>query len=249
MKNNYYDEIAKDYDLKRKKPWKALIQFLDNIKLTEFRIEGISIDLGCANGRHFEILTHPNNKLIGIDNSIEFLKLSKKKKDGIKSNGKHNHPSNFISLLLADMQNLPIRKNTITNIISVASIHHVRGKSNRQCLIDDLKSILQDEGFLVISVWRKWQEKYKSFFLKDRLMRKQDREYRAQQNEQELMEHGDKYITWTLSKKQKEISRFYHFFSAVEFKRLLKDFDILKFEMLGGPTSKDNFFVLAQKSG
>ena len=44
MENNYYDKIAWDYHLKRKKPWKALEEFLDHLKEKKYNFKGYCID-------------------------------------------------------------------------------------------------------------------------------------------------------------------------------------------------------------
>ena len=63
-----------------------------------------------------------------------------------------------------------------------------------------------------------------------------------------LEEVGYKFVPWTLSEEQKTYYRFYHFFSKRELKKLLNIFDVLEFNITGGPTEKDNFFIFARKS-
>jgi hypothetical protein len=68
------------------------------------------------------------------------------------------------------------------------------------------------------------------------------------QKDKGLEDFGDKLVPWTLSKEKSVHLRFYHFFSKREVKKLLQDFEIIDFRLTGGPTDKDNFFVLARKS-
>ena len=64
MDGYYYDNIALDYDLKRRKPWRALENFLSYLKEKGYSFNGINIDLGCANGRNFKLLKNSKNTIM-----------------------------------------------------------------------------------------------------------------------------------------------------------------------------------------
>ena len=51
----YDKELARDYDLKRKKPWSALASFLNYLKTKDYHLDGKILDLGCGNGRNLEL--------------------------------------------------------------------------------------------------------------------------------------------------------------------------------------------------
>ncbi len=163
MTNSIYDFFAEDYHLKRKNPWKALENFLFEINID---FPGIIIDLGCGNGRNFKLFKNSKNKLIGIDNSIEFLKIAQ---NNLKSDVIDD--INCIGLILGEISNLPIRPNSINNIFSIAAIHHVRDKSQREEAVSNFDTILNDCGYILLTVWRRWQKKYKDFFFHDKLKR------------------------------------------------------------------------------
>ena len=73
------------------------------------------------------------------------------------------------------------------------------------------------------------------------------KKHRLIQNSTGLAEFGDKFIPWTVSKENKIYQRFYHFFTRKEVLTLFKDYKVLKINKWGGPTNRDNFFILAQK--
>ncbi|MCK4285401.1 MAG: class I SAM-dependent methyltransferase [Candidatus Lokiarchaeota archaeon] len=245
MEGNIFNHIAKDYHSKRRKPWRPLEFFLNYLKKKEYLLRGMSLDLGCANGRNFKILGNYPRKLVGVDISLEFLKIAH---NDLKNSEKYlKSESNFIQVLLADINYLPIRKNSIQNIFSIATIHHIRHKSNRKKLLSQFNSILQTDGNLLITVWRKWQKKYRGYFFLDGIKRSFSFKHKKQQEIDGLSQFGDKYIPWTLSVENKRFKRFYHFFSKREIKNLLKDFTIKEFNIMGGPSNNDNFFILAQK--
>ena len=109
-----YSCIAEDYNLKRKKPWIALKQYLE---LTKFNSIGLSLDLGCANGRNFKLfLEDGSKKLIGIDKTINFLQIAKNQIRNEEYSNKFN--INQISFILCDISFLPLRDNIANNIFS-----------------------------------------------------------------------------------------------------------------------------------
>jgi SAM-dependent methyltransferase len=244
MENFSYDNIADDYDSKRKKPWIPLKDFLFFLSKNRYTFKGNCIDLGCANGRHFEIFKNSNNKIIGIDNSSALLKLALKR---LKSSKQYSKIElNRIQLILADLKFIPIRTHSIQNVFSVATIHHVKEQQERAKVIKRLFDLLQEDGYLLITVWRIWHKRVKKHFIIDWVKRINPR-YKHQQKRVGLKEFGDKYVPWTFTRKNETFYRFYHFFSKKEIKKLLQNFIIKEFKMMGGPTKEDNFFILAQK--
>ena len=245
MEINTFNRIAKDYHSKRKKPWRPLEFFIQYLIKKKYLLRGMSLDLGCANGRNFKILGNYPRKLLGIDFSLEFLKIAQ---NDLKNSEKFlESEANFFQVLLADINYLPIRKNSIQNIFSIATIHHIRHKSDRKKLISQFNSVLKTDGNLLITVWRKWQKKYRGYFLLDGIKRFFSFNHKKLQEIDGLGQFGDKYIPWTLSEEKMRFNRFYHFFSKHEIKNLLKNFTIKEFKIIGGPSNNDNFFILAKK--
>ena len=245
MQFSYYDSIAEDYDRKRKNPWHALVDFLEDIRFKNLVVSGYCLALGCGNGRNFSLYSQYSNYIIGLDNSIELLKLAQK---NIKEN-----PDNFkdkslnIELILSSLQLLPFRPRVIRSVFIIAAIHHIRGLNYRISIMKQIYDILESKGYLILSVWRKFQKKFKFQFLRDYISRFLSPKYLKKQKEKGLSEFGDKYIPWTLSDQGKTYKRFYHFFSHKEVKKLVNHFRLLELKKLGGPHKKDNFFILAKK--
>ncbi len=99
----------------------------------------------------------------------------------------------------------------------------------------------------MLTVWRRYQKKYRFYFINDRIRRFFIPKYNKTQENLGLIEYGDKYIPWTLSNKNLTYNRYYHFFSLKEINKLLKNFIIRVILKKGGPNRKDNFFILTQK--
>jgi len=246
MEGSSFTQIAKDYHMKRKKPWRPLEFFIEFLENKRYHFRGKILDLGCANGRNFRIMSNPPNKLIGIDISLELLKIANSNLHNIDH---YSHEeSKFFQLILADMVNLPIRENSIDNIFSIASIHHIKRTNERKRALFQMYELLKSNGQIILTVWRKWQKRFRDYFLLDWLKRNFTLKYKDQQKVIGLEEFGDKYVPWTLSDRNKAYKRFYHLFSKRELKKLMKTFEVLILQIIGGPTDRDNFFVFARKS-
>jgi SAM-dependent methyltransferase len=245
MEENSYDFFAKDYHNKRRYHWRDLENFLRELNDKKVYFNGYNLDLGCANGRNFNLFLQSNSKLIGIDNSIELLRLARERLKKSTNNSNFNPKS--IYLVLSDVKALPLRPNAITNIFSIATIHHIKKNIQRNYVLSQIYNIMKNDGFLVLTVWRRYQKKYRFYFISDRIRRFFIPKYSNTQKELGLIEYGDKYIPWTLSNKNITYNRYYHFFSLKEIKKLLKNYIIRVILKKGGPNKKDNFFILTQK--
>lgn len=245
MHNTNYDSIAKDYHLKRKKPWISLKIFLKTLDKNGFEFSGYSIDLGCANGRNFKLFLRDNIRLIGIDNSLELLKIAHNEMKELEVFSREQLKS--IQLILSDISYLPIRSNIIKNIFSIATLHHIKNKLERRKSIKQLYNILTSDGYIILSLWRKYQKRFKRYFITDWFKRKFNPKYNKKQKILGLNDFGDKFVPWKISKSNIAYNRFYHFFSNNEIKKLLNQFKVITIKKLGGPNNKDNFFILAKK--
>ena len=245
MNKKIYDILALDYNQKRFYPWKDFGLFFNKLIKKGVSFNGYNIDLGCANGRNFKIFLQSDIKLIGIDNSIEFLKISNNRlKTGKDYTIKEQRS---IELIQSDIYALPIRPEAVNNIFSIAAIHHIKNIHNRNHVLKQIYAILKNNGSFFLTVWRKYQKKYRYYFICDWFKRLYSSTYRIKQSNLDLAENGDKFIPWTISKENLTYNRFYHFFSSKELKKLLRSFVIKEMKKRGGPNKKDNFFVMAKK--
>jgi len=245
MNKKIYDYLALDYHNKRFYPWKDFGSFYNKLIQGGISFNGICADIGCGNGRNFKIFLQSDIKLIGIDNSIEFLKISRNRiRTGDEYSAKDQRS---IHLIQSDFNALPIRPEVVNNIFSIAAIHHIKTVNNRYYALTQFYSILKNNGYFLLTVWRKYQKNYRSYFIRDWLKRLFSSSYKMKQRNQGLLEFGDKFVPWTISKENLTYNRFYHLFSMRELKKLLVSFKLKEMKKRGGPNKKDNFFVLVQK--
>jgi len=245
MSKKIYDILALDYHQKKNYPWKDFELHFNKLIQEGISFNGYNIDLGCANGRNFKVFLQSDIKLIGIDNSAEFLKISRNRlKTGNNYTMKERRS---IVLIQSDINAIPIRPEAVNNIFSIAAIHHIKSSNTRNHALNQIYAILKNNGLLFLTLWRKYQKKYRYYFIRDWFKRLYSSSYRLKQSNLDLAEHGDKFIPWTISKENLTYNRFYHFFSKKELKKLLRSFVIKEMKKKGGPNKTDNFFVLAKK--
>ncbi|MHA1267277.1 MAG: class I SAM-dependent methyltransferase [Candidatus Helarchaeota archaeon] len=230
-----FDVIARDWNRLRERPWKVLLNFIEKYHLKKLFSKGILLDIGCGNGRHSILLAEGNDQVIGVDFAVNLLKIAVEK---CKSQGIQN-----ASFVLADTSALPFKTNTFSNVIYLSTLHHIPTQEIRVESLKDLKRILKTQGICLISVWRRWQKRFfwyffKQFFIIQFFKLKIIKLKRA-------LEFGDIEISWKMQEGN-EIQRFYHLFSKRELVKLLKavGFEIILRKNFGGPTHRDNIFVI-----
>ena len=215
--------IAQSFDKTRGKPWEQCIDFINTLQKTN-----IIADIGCGNGRHLIPVANHCKKAIGIDISKELLKITQTK---IINNKLKN-----ISLIHSNAINLPVKNNTIDSILFIASLHNIKGKQNRIQSLKEIKRILKKDGKALISVWSRWQDKYRVQFFKKWFKQKDDYEF------------GDIDIYWR--QHGLNIPRFYHLYSKREFISDLEKagLDVVEIQSVKLHSNKyaDNFFAVVK---
>ena len=63
-------------------------------------------------------------------------------------------------LLVADAGHLPFEDESFDWAISVATYHHVKGKTKRQAALNELRRVLKPGGEAFITVWNRWQPRF-----------------------------------------------------------------------------------------
>ena len=219
-----WDKIAFSFDKTRKKPWAQCLDFIDKLKN-----DYIVADIGSGNGRHTIPCAIKCNKVFAIDISKNLLKIVKQKA----------HESNLsnIYLIQSDAIKLPIKNISCDAVLFIASLHNIKCKINRISSLNEIHRILKKEGIALISVWSRWQDKFRKEFFKKIF---------TQINKNEF---GDIDIYW--NQHGLNIPRFYHLYSKREFISELKkaNFKILDFKEVKLKSKKhpDNFFAFVKK--
>lgn len=189
-----WDAIAESFDLTRQKTWKFCLDFISSLKNSD-----IVADIGCGNGRHLLPCAHNCFHVIGVDISQKLLRIVQNKLS-IK------HIIN-VSLIHADVVQLPLADNSLNAVLFIASLHNIKGRENRYRALQEVSRVLKPKGVALISVWSRWQDMYWWYFMKQFIVRSQ--------------EFGDIDVFW--KQHNLNLPRFYHLYSRREFLRELRD--------------------------
>jgi len=215
-----WDAIAESFDRTRRKPWKECLDFIESLSAS-----AVVADLGCGNGRHLVPCAKRCKKIIGVDISCNLLRITQEK---IRKKGLVN-----ADLIHGNLIALPFNDNSLDAVLYIAALHNIKRRENRINTLKEIKRVLKQDGTALISVWSRWQDKYRLFFLKQFLSHKD--------------EFGDIEIPWR--QHNLDIPRFYHLYSKKEFigDIRLSGF-IVKMIFSVKRISKicsDNFFIIA----
>lgn len=133
-----YDEIATHFATKRENPWPEVTSFLEGA-------EGeTALDIGCANGRHTELLAAVADRTIGLDASRALLEEAEVRREA------HDFDA---GLLQGDAGRLPLREDSVELATYVATMHHLPTREGRLRSLDELARVLTPDGRALISVW------------------------------------------------------------------------------------------------
>jgi len=219
-----WDNIARSFDTTRKNPWPQCLNFIEKIK----KLDTI-VDIGCGNGRHLIPCAKRCKKAIGIDISRNLLRIVQKKMN--------NKNIKNIDLIHSNVVHLPIKDGSVDSILFIASLHNIKGKENRIQSLKEINRVLKPNGIALISVWSRWQDKYRKKFIKKWF------------NQINGSEFGDIDIFWR--QHGLNIPRFYHLYSKKEFIHDIEEsnlkiirIDDVKIHSVKKP---DNYFILSKK--
>lgn len=135
-----WDNIAENWNLKRKIRVTETVKFLENKK-------GLVLDLGCGSGRNFIPI---DGKIIGVDFSQRMIKLAsnRAKKDKLD-----------VDLAVSDALELPFKDDSFDSVVMSSVLHCIKWNKRKKAL-SEMKRIAKDGAHIFISVWNKDQPKF-----------------------------------------------------------------------------------------
>ena len=181
MDKNIFDQIAPGwYNFRH---WTIFRSELE--ALAQRWQKGKLLNIGCAHGPDF-LPFKDGFELYGVDFSPEMLKLARK----------YSQKFNFdVNLQVADARHLPYADNAFDWAISVATIHHIKGKEEQQAALAEMRRVLKPGGEAFITVWNRWQPRF-------------------------WFSGKEVAVPWRT--KDKTLYRYYYLFSYPEIERLVK---------------------------
>lgn len=213
----YFENNADSFSGSRSWLWPEL----DELK--KYLQDGEKIlDLGCGNGRLFELFKDKNVEYLGVDSSLKFIEIAKKKYgDYFK---------------VADAFNLPFSDSSFDSVWSIAFLHHVPSKQLRIMALSEIKRILKPGGKVIITCWNLYRSQYLKLLLKFTFRKLFG-----------LSKLDFKDIL--LSPKRLKIQRYYHAFTKKELKKLFEiaGLKIEELRYLKRNGKKTNILIIATK--
>lgn len=144
---DYFDKNVEGFSGSRKCCWPELEELRKYIKDGE-RV----LDLGCGNGRLFELFRGRNIEYIGVDFSEKLIEKAREKY------GEH--------FQVADILSLPFPDNYFNSVWSIAVLHHIPSKILRLKALMEIKRVLKPSGKTIMTCWYL----FRPFFRKDILL-------------------------------------------------------------------------------
>lgn len=237
MEKSYAEYLLKkikdDYNLIAEEWSRLKIEPPEVMKvLAKYTFEGEKVlDLGCGNGRLFEVFEDKKIDYFGVDISEKMIEIAKKK-----------YPQG--NFQVADALNLPFPENYFDKVYSIAVLHHIPSNEFRIQFFREVKRVLKPGGFLILSVWNlnpvnmlligEWKRFFG--FLKATILKILGRS---------KLDFKDFYIPW-----RGICLRYIHWFTRNELKKLAEkiDYRIIAIGILKGQKTKEsNIYLIAQK--
>lgn len=178
------------------------------------------LDIGTGNGRNIQSCRR--TLIVGLDLSFDLLE-------------------NFIEVaaqkVAGSFPNLPFRKNSGEEILSVAVIHHLPSMELRKLAVAELFRVTAEGGELTATVWRKWRPSYRQ---------KLFTAIRRGENTDPLVNH---HRPWKTATGEVIAHRFYHYYTRRELytQAVHAGYTSIHIEKMGGKSGEENFIVVAHK--
>lgn len=151
LNHDFYTTTAKEWDDSRSYSWKGWSRLIKEIEAMEpffFKREIRILDIGCGNGRFIEFLQEKEIKFdyTGVDFNEDLLRIAKQRYNKNKQ----------IKFIQSDLLRLDTREfdGKFDLIVSFGVMHHIPGLSNRVQFIKNLIMHMEDNGYLVLTLWK-----------------------------------------------------------------------------------------------
>jgi ubiquinone/menaquinone biosynthesis C-methylase UbiE len=196
-----YSRIAPDFSRTRQKYWEEMRGFAARLKSGD-RV----LDLGCGNGRLYEVLQDLSISYLGVDNSRELIDFAKRRWN-------ENEKRKF---LVGEATDLAWWKGEKYNAVFViAAMHHVPSYELRKKVLENIAKILEKDSLLIMTNWNLFEGKYPVYILKNILKKIAGKS---------SLDFADALVPWKNAATGKvEALRYVHVFTLRELRHLVKE--------------------------
>lgn len=148
-----YSRIAPDFSRTRQKYWEEMRGFAKRLKPGD-RV----LDLGCGNGRLYEVLKDLSISYLGVDNSPVLIEFAKKRWN-------ENEKRKFLVGEATDLK--WYRGEKYNAVFMIAVLHHIPSRELRAKVLANVAEILEKDGLLIMTNWNLFEGKYPVYILKN----------------------------------------------------------------------------------
>ena len=188
------------------------------------------LDLGCGNGRVYELLKDKGIEYYGLDISEELIKKAK------RSIAKGH-------FIVGDLLHTPYKDGEFDIVLCVATLHHIPSKEAREKAIKEIYRVTKPGGHILLTFWYFWN---KPFYVKQIF-----RNFWFQLKKMSDLDPGDFYMPWRTGDGKTVTRRYFHAWRKGEivstlrkigFKQICASFYFKNNKKIG-----NNLIVTAQK--
>jgi len=178
-----YDRIADHFSKTREYAWPEVESFISD-EIDRCGSLGRALDLGCGNGRHAQALAEAGGDVVGLDVSRGLLGEARQRA---------SERGFAVDLVHGDAARLPFRSGGFSQVVYVATLHHLPTREARQRSLSAVGRVLAPGGRALVSAWSTAHDRF------------------------EADEGFDTTVDWTLPG-GKAVGRYYHIYDPDEFR-------------------------------
>jgi len=205
-----YDRIADHFAKTREYAWPEVESFISD-EVDRCGSLNRALDLGCGNGRHAQALAEAGAEVVGLDVSRGLLAEARQRAD---------ERGFAVDLVHGDGSRLPFTDSGFSQVVYVATLHHLRTRESRRQSLSEVGRVLAPDGRALVSVWSTAHDRF------------------------EATEGFDTTVDWTLPGGE-TVGRYYHIYDPEEFR---VDLEAANIEVVDCRISSGNCYAVVEPS-
>jgi len=178
-----YDRIADHFAKTREYAWPEVESFISD-EVDRCGSLDRALDLGCGNGRHAQALAEAGASVVGLDVSRGLLSEARQRA---------TEREFAVDLVHGDGSRLPFDDDRFSQVVYVATLHHLPTREARQQSLSELGRVLASGGRGLVSAWSTAHSRF------------------------DADEGFDTTVDWTLPG-GRTVGRYYHIYDPDEFR-------------------------------
>jgi len=205
-----YDRIADHFAKTREYAWPEVESFISD-EVDRCGSLNRALDLGCGNGRHAQALAEAGAEVVGLDVSRGLLAEARQRAD---------ERGFAVDLVHGDGSRLPFTDSGFSQVVYVATLHHLRTRESRRQSLSEVGRVLAPDGRALVSAWSTAHDRF------------------------EATEGFDTTVDWTLPGGE-TVGRYYHIYDPEEFR---VDLEAANIEVVDCRISSGNCYAVVEPS-